>query len=242
MLSIIQALDARKQQLRHSRLCTLIDNPSIPPESRLNFTPAMLFFVMGFKDILYTMKDDKSTDPMQQSVNVHCEEDSYHWQWYLKDLERLQEGQRFLEQPGTAMFTQVWSDEYSAVRNVVYETIHLARQFSSPFYKLIIIEALEATFECFNEPVFKLVHEMGRQNELEYFGQLHAHSEANHAMDKTTGEQESAAYNNYQPGTHETDNALFIINKIFDLFEKAFDCWYQVARLQGKQPVAAASL
>lgn len=242
MLEIIQALDARKQQLHQSRLCKMIGNKALPPEARLNFTPAMLFFVMGFKDILYTMKDEKSSDPMQQSVNVHCDEDSYHWQWYLKDLERLQDGQQFLAQPGTTMFTQIWSDDYSAVRDVVYETIHLARQFSLPFYKLIIIEALEATFECFNEPVFALVHEMGRQEELEYFGQLHAHSEASHAMEKTTDEHESTAYQNYQPGQLETNNALFIIHKIFDLFEKAFDCWYQASRLAEKQPVAAAGL
>lgn len=240
MLEIIQALDARKQQLRQSRLCTTIGNTSLSCEERLNFTPAMLFFVMGFKDMLYAMKDEKSRDPMQQSVNVHCDEDAYHWQWYLKDLERLSDGQRFLEQPGTTMFAQIWSDEQAPVREVVYETIHLARQFPLPFYKLVIIEALEATFECFNEPVFALVHEMGRQNELEYFGVLHAHSEANHAMEKTTDDHESAAYNNHQPSQLETTNALHIINRIFDLFEKAFDCWYLSARQQEKKQVAAA--
>lgn len=227
MLQIIQTLELRKQQLRQSPLCVMIGNNALPPASRLSFTPAMLFFVMGFKDILNTMKDEKSTDPMQQTVNVHCEEDSYHWQWYLKDLERISYGQHFLEQPGVSMFHQVWSDNYSSARDVVYETIHIARQFPLPFYKLIIIEALEATFECFNEPVFELVHAMGRQDELEYFGVLHAHSEANHAMDKTDADHESAAYNGHVPSKHETENALYIINKIFDLFEKTFDCWYR---------------
>lgn len=243
MLQIIQALEIRKQQLRQSPLCVMIGNTSLPQESRLSFTPAMLFFVMGFKDILNTLKDEKNADPMQQSVNVHCEEDSYHWQWYLKDLERISYGRRFLEQPGISMFQQTWSDSYSSVRAVVYETIHIAQQFSLPFYKLIIIEALEATFECFNEPVFELVHTMGRQNELEYFGQLHAHSEANHAMDKTDGDHESAAYNNYAPSKHETENALHIINKIFDLFEKAFACWHQESQvLQSLQQEAAPAM
>ncbi|WP_276480852.1 hypothetical protein [Paraflavitalea pollutisoli] len=231
MLQIIQTLELRKQQLRQSPLCSMLRSESIPPASRLSFTPSMLFFVMGFKDILYMMKDEQSTDPMQQSVNVHCDEDSYHWQWYLKDLERISYGQQFLDQPGTTLFTRIWADDLEAVRKVVYETIHLARTFSLPFYKLVIIEALEATFECFNEPVFELVHTMGLQDKLEYFGVLHAHSEANHAMEKTSDGHESAAYNNYEPTSHETQNAVFIVNKVFDLFVQAFQCWYREGEL-----------
>lgn len=239
MLQVIQTLDQRKQQLRQCSLVKMIGNNTLSPESRLSFTPAMLFFVMGFKDILHLLKDEKSTDPMQLSVNVHCEEDSYHWQWYLKDLERISQGQRFLGQKGIDMFSQVWSDDEFCTRMVVYETIHLARTFSLPFYKLIIIEALEATFECFNEPVFELVHAMGRQNELEYFGVLHAHAEAGHAMEKTDADHESDAYNNYEPTKHETENAVFIINKVFDLFEQAFDRWYQASEAVGAGAKAA---
>ncbi|MDF2186793.1 hypothetical protein [Paraflavitalea sp. CAU 1676] len=233
MLQVIQTLDQRKQQLRQCALLKMIGNQSLAPESRLSFTPAMLFFVMGFKDILHIMKDEKSTDPMQLSVNVHCDEDSYHWQWYLKDLERISQGQKFLSQKGTDMFSQVWSDDEFGARQVVYDTIHLARTFSLPFYKLIIIESLEATFECFNEPVFELVHTLGRQDELEYFGVLHAHAEADHAMEKTDAAQESEAYNKHEPSKHETENAVFIINKIFDLFEQTFERWYLASEAVG---------
>ena len=229
MQQIIQTLEMRKEQLRRSALCAMIADNSLPPESRLSFTPVLLFFVMGFKDILHTLQDEKSTDPMQQSVNIHCEEDSFHWQWYLKDLERLSHGKNFLNLPRAKAFELVWTEEYRPVRSVVYESIHLARLYFTPFYKLVMIEALEATFECFNEPVFQLVHDMGKADELEYFGQLHAHSEASHAMEKTSEDHESAAYNNYQPSEHESRTAVHIINRVFDSFEKVFDCWQQAA-------------
>lgn len=223
MQHINQAIENRKQQLRRSPLCLMIDDTSLTMESRLAFTPAMLFFVMGFKDILDTMKVENSTDPLQQSVNIHCEEDSFHWQWYLKDLQRISYGKNFLKNTGTEMFEMIWSEPYSAVREVVYESIHLAKVYSTPFYKLMLIEALEATFDCFNDPVFRLVNTMGKQDELEYFGQVHAHSEANHAMNEEP-------HDNYQPDEVETRNALFIIDKVFDAFENVFTCWYQQGR------------
>lgn len=227
MQAIIQTLEARKKDLKQSALCKMIGDESITATSRLAFTPAMLFFVMGFKDILNEMKDDQSTDPMQQSVNVHCEEDSFHWQWYLKDLERISFGKEFLHIPPTELFTLVWSESWAATREVVYKSIHLAKQYNTPFYKLVLIEALEATFDCFNEPLFKLVHAMGRQDELEYFGVLHAHAEADHAMEKTSDEQESSSYNNYQPSSYENSNAVMIIDEVFNAFANAFDTWYQ---------------
>jgi hypothetical protein len=121
------------------------------------------------------------------------------------------------------MFEMIWSEKYSAVREVVYESIHLAKVYTTPFYKLMIIEALEATFDCFNDPVFRLVNAMGKQHELEYFGQIHAHSEANHAMNEEP-------HDDYQPDETEIKNALFIINKVFDAFESVFKCWYQEGR------------
>lgn len=208
----------------------MIGDGSLPAASRLRFTPAMLFFVMGFKDILHEMQVDGSSDPMQQSVNLHCEEDSFHWEWYLKDLRRISYGQQFLAIDPVDMITQIWSEPWAATREVVYKSIHLAKQFNSPFYKLILIESLEATFDCFNEPMFKLVHEMGRQEELEYFGQLHAHAEADHAMEKSGETHESASYNNYQPSKEETENAVQIIDAVFSAFESAFDTWYEAGK------------
>ncbi|SIN97106.1 hypothetical protein [Chitinophaga niabensis] len=231
MQHIQQVLENRQQQLRRSPLCLMIDDASLAMESRLGFTPVMLFFVMGFKDILDTMKVENSTDPLQQSVNTHCDEDSFHWQWYLKDLERISYGKAFLKHPGTVMFEKIWSAPYSAAREVVYESIHLAKTYNTPFYKLVIIEALEATFDCFNDPVFRLVNSMGRQDELEYFGQVHAHSEASHALHE---EEES----DYLPDETEIRNAHLIVNRIFDAFEKVFDCWYR----EGRMAIAALSV
>lgn len=242
MLAIIQTLEAKKKELCNSELCRLIGDDSLTPESRLSFTPAMLFFVMGFKDILAEMQVEGSSDPMQQSVNIHCEEDSYHWKWYLKDLERISYGKEFLAINPTDMITEIWSEPWAAVREVVYKSIHLAKTFNTPFYKLVLIESLEATFDCFNEPVFKLVHTMGREEELEYFGQVHAHSEANHAMEKTSEDHESASYNNYQPSIEESGNAVHIINAVFAAFTDAFRVWYHHGKTNMMKQLATASV
>jgi hypothetical protein len=229
MKEILGTLDTRKRQLQQSSLCQFLGDTSVPHYSRLSFTPSMLFFTMGFKDILFQLQDENNPSPLQQSVNIHCEEDSFHWEWYLKDLERISYGKDFLNLPRAEAFSRTWSDAHRPVRDVVYESIHLAKTYTSPFHRLIIIEALEATFDCFNEPVFKLVQEMGKQDELEYFGQTHAHSEASHAMEKTTEDHESTAYQNYKPVKEEEAIAVHIINKVFDAFEDVFAFWHSRA-------------
>lgn len=242
MQAIIQKLESKKKELHQSPLCKLISDENLTPESRLSFTPAMLFFVMGFKDILAEMQVAGSADHMQQSVNVHCEEDSFHWKWYLQDLERISYGKEFLAIPPATMLTEVWSEPWAAVREVVYKSIHLAKTFSTPFYKLVLIESLEATFECFNEPMFKLVHTLGREDELEYFGKVHAHSEANHAMEKTSEDHESASYNNYKPTIEETGNAVHIIDEVFTAFTDAFNVWYREGKTKAVTQLDTAAV
>lgn len=237
MEPIIQILDIRKAALKQSALCEFLRNEEYSVSMKLSFAPAMLFFAMGFKDILDTLKDENTDDPLQKVVNVHCEEDSTHWEWYLNDLLRIPFGKNFLEKHQKAIFTEIWSEKYKPVRQLVYDCICLSQRYTSPFYKLILIEALEATFECFNEPVFDFVQKMGLGEELEYFGQAHAHSEENHSMGKSGDGTESSAYHAYTAADFEIIGGINIVNAVFDSFDKVFECWLQDA--QSKSAVAS---
>jgi hypothetical protein len=232
MKEIIAALEDRKALLKQSALCGYLraDNETA---SKLSFAPAMLFFAMGFKDILDCLRADASEDPLQMAVNIHCEEDSTHWMWYLNDMMRIPSGKAFMERRQKELFGDIWSARYEPVRHLVYDCIAMAKQAKHPFQKLILIEALEATFECFNEPVFDHVHKIGLSEVLEYFGQAHAHSEASHSMDKSGNGQASETYQAYEPDVKEQEQALNTIHTVFDVFERVFDCWYREATTAG---------
>lgn len=227
MEKVLQTLAHRKTKLRRSKLCEYLDTAHDHSISnKLSFAPAMLFFAMGFKDILQNLKDDASQDAMQRSVNIHCDEDGEHWKWYLNDLTKIPNGKYFLKKSYDKIFAEIWSERYASVRHLVYNCMHLSKMYTSPFHRLVIIESLEGTFDCFNESVFELVARFGLDEELEYFGQVHAHSEADHAMERSADGHESNAYNGYQPSVAEVKDAVTIIEAIFEDFEKVFECWY----------------
>lgn len=232
MKEIVAALEDRKSLLKQSAFCGYLRSGS-DAASKLSFAPAMLFFAMGFKDILDCLRSDADSDPLQRAVNVHCEEDSTHWMWYLNDLMRIPSGKVFMENQQKEVFRYVWSDKCAPVRHLVYDCITMAKQSTHAFQKLILIEALEATFECFNEPVFDHVRKMGLCETLEYFGQAHAHSEASHSMDKSGNGQASETYQAYIPDASEHAQALNAIHAVFDGFERVFDCWYREAIATG---------
>ncbi len=214
-------LEARKTRLSQSALCAYMADPRVDRYQRLSFIPAMMFFTMGFKDILAALRDSSDRSPLQQSVHQHCDEDASHWQWYLEDLQAIEHGRRLLRLPTTQAFTDVWSPLNHATREAVYHAIHLAKTWRTPFYRMVLIEALEATFACFNEPMYQLVGELGLSERLHYFGRVHQHAEAGHAKD-----QEGHALPAYVPSEDERTTAAFLVNQVFDAFKRMFDCWY----------------
>ncbi len=217
---IHELIKTRQNRLGRSALCTYIANRRIPPHQRLSFVPAMLFFTMGFKDILDALRDESDNSPLQRSVHQHCDEDSFHWQWYLQDLATIDHGRRLLDVPAVEAFTNVWSPENRATREVVYHTIFVAKTCRTPFLRMVIIDTLEATFACFNAPVFQLVRELGMTDQLHYFGKVHQHAEASHAKDQDDGATLLTL------DTDELDRARGLVGELFDAFEDMFDCWH----------------
>lgn len=218
-------LDLRSARLRQSALCSFMADRSVDPHQRLSFIPAMMFFTMGFKDILAALRDNSDKSPLQLSVHRHCDEDGFHWLWYLEDLDAIDHGRRLLQLPAAQALTDVWSLENHATREAVYHAIHLAKTWRTPFYRMVLIEALDATFNCFNEPMVALVDELGLVERLHYFGQFH-HRVGNRRASERLG----ATLAGYQPSADERTTAVFLVNQVFDAFKRMFDCWY-AARL-----------
>lgn len=218
-------LEVRKARLSQSLLCTYMADRKVDPYQRLSFIPAMIFFTMGFKDILAALRDNSDKSPLQACVHQHCDEDAFHWQWYLEDLDTIEHGRRLLRLPTAQAFTDVWSPANHATREAVYHAIHLAKTWGTPFYRMVLIEALEATFACFNEPMYKLVGELGMRENLHYFGRVHGHPQGSPAKD-----QRGAGRPAYVPTEDERTTAGFLVNQVFETFKRMFDCWY-AARL-----------
>lgn len=76
-----------------------------------------------------------------------------------------------------------------------------------------------------------LVGELGMAERLHYFGRVHQHAEASHAKD-----QHDPVHPSYVPSEDERTTAAFLVDQVFDTFERMFDCWHAAP----EQPVDAS--
>lgn len=231
MEELIQVIKRRKQKLEKSKLSLSFIDASISVEDRMNFIPSMLFFVMGFKDVLDTLEDKTTQDQIQEKVNRHCLEDEGHWRWYLHDLNAIGFPNSYLKASHTKAFEILWSDDYRPMREMIYQTLHYAKLSKNiPGIKLVIIEVLEAAFAAFLMNMHKLVKEAGMFDNLEYFGKRHQDQEDNHSIGSWLDEeQQKSSLENDIPKEHLTF-AHQIANDLFDSFDVMFDCWYKVQK------------
>lgn len=141
MKIIMEKIEMKKSALEHSRLIEWLKREDVPNVEKLSFAPAMAFFIMGFRDILFSLKQPNPTNWVEIIVNHHCNEDADHWRWYAQDLERLGFDHAAWGGNPTELFSKLWNDETWESRNLVYLTMHYVRSAPSPIIFLVIIRS-----------------------------------------------------------------------------------------------------
>ena len=145
----------------------------------LNFVPRMMFFVMGFKDLMQLVRYHHPSNDLERSVNTHSDEDSNHWEWYLRDLEFI--SGKFKNAHSRELISEVWADETMQVRDTIYTFAGHIKSFSNPVARMLMIEVLEITFDKFKESVHPMLKKADLYGQLDYFGKTHQETEENHS-------------------------------------------------------------
>lgn len=230
MQQLIKKLQERKFELDQSSFCCFLKDSNIPAETRLRFAPEMFFFVLGFRDMLFSLENYEDESEYQKMVNVHCKEDSHHWRWYLNDLEYLKEKGIIDFGSLTEHAHEMWSQSNWHTRNTVYEVLHISKTLTNPFMKLVVIQALEATFDSFNDGMTQVITDLNLLSELTYYGNLHVNAEEDHEgedwMDLDPND-ESHRMNSLSE--EEREEALRIIDSVMDAFYNMFNSWFSSA-------------
>jgi hypothetical protein len=187
----------------------------INPNDRMAFAPCLAFFVMSFGELnRYVLRDEPTTDPIQELVNQHSYEDEDHWIWFLEDLTKLgyDESIKFTES-----IRFLWSDETRVQRDVVRWMFQEAES-ASALHRVVLVEALEATADIFLRTTQTITTEIknidGR--DCRYFGDMHTLVDTNHTMH--TNENSQNFLHSLQFTPEERQEALRIIDKTFDMF------------------------
>ncbi len=193
----------------------------------LSFAPAMTFFVLGFKDILEEIKSSNPKSELEKILNIHCHEDSQHWLWFLDDLTKLGLDNHSKLNNTSEFLKLIWSEEFTPMREMVYNTIFRIKESNNPKISLIIVEVLEAAFETFIANLSHALKGTEIYNQLSYFGDRHEQEEHNHQMGSWANPE---MINNkvlmIELSQEESYKAEVIIIEMFSLFDDIFTCWF----------------
>ena len=218
MKNVLQLIELRQREIAGHDLLKQMKNAELLPERRLSFAPKMLYFLMGFKDILAQIYRNNPKTTLDKMVNAYCEEDGHHWLWYLSDLEKLGHGICVWGDNIPEMCKTIWSPSLKANRDLIFSFLYHSRRDPSAETALALIGVLEATGIEFLKASLTAAEAMKMVNELQYFGKTHYEEELGHSVQPVDLES-------IRVEESRRESASQAVNETFDLFAKAFDCW-----------------
>lgn len=182
MKELSELISSERTKLSQNPLNVYFLKTTVSFEEKISCLDRMTFFILGFKDLMLLMRYQSPASDLELILNQHSEEDSQHWQWFLKDLRHLGINSKFGKDV-TQAFAQIWSEDDFPIRNMVYKTTHYIQQYHHPAFRLLMVMVLESGFATFAEVMHPVLKKAGMYEKLEYFGQVHGDAESNHQLD-----------------------------------------------------------
>jgi hypothetical protein len=142
MINQIAYIEKKQHKLNQTDFCKWLRDEKIIFNDKTAFIPAMSFFVLGFRDILRYLEYKTPQNEIEMMINTHCQEDSFHWKWFLSDMEKLGFGLHSWGSSVTDLLDKMWSDEDIPMRDMVYETFILINHHNNPKLSLNISKYL----------------------------------------------------------------------------------------------------
>ena len=173
--------ESGQQRLADNPSVKVLADPAISWSAKLVVVPTMAFWVLAFGDAMALLQATKGDTPHDLLVRQHASEDAEHWRWFLQDLESLAAQGIGAASMRDAMLRQ-WGPATAAVRECAFTLQHLLRTHQDPVVRLAVLEACEDGFAAFMDSMRPVIRGAGKYVELRYFGAVHDHAEADHAM------------------------------------------------------------
>lgn len=220
MKRIINLIESKKELLENNKLFKWLSDESIDGYERLSFSPAMLYYLMGFKDVLSHLYRPKPLNDLEKHINAYCGEDSEHWRWYLRDLETLGYNIHSWGDTISKWCNNVWGPQVESNRTTIFHLINYATLSNDPLLAITLIMVFEATGVVFIGHTRKAAIAINMDNELKYFGKLHYEEEFGHSA-------QAKDFIDYRMSEETYKIALPIIDNLFQDYERLFECWHK---------------
>lgn len=217
---ILSKIAEAKEGLPQGKLFRWLADEGIDGAQRLSFAPDMLYYLMGFKDVLEALYRPQARERFDRAINAYCGEDAEHWRWYLSDLEILGYDLTTWGVSIPEWCNNVWSPENRCNRQTIFELVGFARACRDPLYALSLIQVFEATGVVFIGHTRKAAIALEMDDTLQYFGRTHYEEEFGHSVQGRDFEGFTMSDEVFLQADHMVDT-------LFKAYSLLFDCWYE---------------
>jgi hypothetical protein len=220
MRRILNQIEKGREKVVKGPLFDWLSNENIDGRRRLSFSPSMLYYLMGFKDVLQALERVNPQTSVENAINAYCGEDAEHWRWYLEDLEKLGYTLGSWGKDIPSFCNEVWSAATEENRKSIFKLVNYANACRDPLYSMSLIFVFEATGVVFIGHTRKAAIALGMDEELKYFGKVHYEEEFGHSvLARHLADQQLTA--DVYPIARD------MVDDLFDSYDRLFTAWYE---------------
>ena len=229
MQAILQLIEQKNQEYAQHPFFQYLADPEIDPYQKLSFAPVIAPLALEFGELCNRVfKQEPTTDPLQAMVNQHAEEEHFHWQWLIEDLEKLgiDYSMRFSD-----ALKFIWSKHTRVARSMYYR-FERYTEGDDPILKLVAIEVAEVTANV----------QATTGQELRYFGMCHNQVENTHTLHMPDSME---ILRNLEVSEETFQRSLEVVERGFEFFNELMQEFLIYAQTYSRQeplrsPVSAA--
>jgi hypothetical protein len=210
MQEVLSLIEKKKHELEQLPLLKFMANDEIEPLQRLAWVPCLAPFAMNFGDLnKYVLRQELTTNKIQQIINIHTYEDDHHWIWFLEDIKKLGLDHSI---PFSDSLRFMWSNETHKTRLMFYKIGLLYTLNTEPILRLCISLAIEATGHVILYRTAQIAKMLTEHSKLKYryFGYSHFDVETGHPM-----------------GTENVEDFIHTYEAVFAAFTEMFHEWME---------------
>ena len=218
---VLAVCEQRQQKMSQHPFFKMLADQDIPARQRMRFVPYWAYFAVAAADVMDTwLYTPNPQNELEQLVNTFIEEDDFHYNLFLHDMEQV--FGYTLDRFGSfsAVMRHLFGAESKAVRELFYSFVAVASKYNDPIVTLAQFEAAEACMKDFFETVYTHVSQAEEEfKELQYFGAKHIELERSHKLTNWfKGENDLGSLAKLKITPSQKEHALEAVNVMYERY------------------------
>ena len=90
MKTLLDIIEKKNQEFAELPFFDYMKDESVEPRQKLAFAPVITPLALEFSELCKrVLRQEPTTNKIQEMVNRHTYEEHFHWQWLLEDMEKM---------------------------------------------------------------------------------------------------------------------------------------------------------